>query len=251
MKRILIVTVCAAALAARPAHAQFDFLTEVFEEVNSVTIAVQSARIPGTHGLRARDGECLDIGLCGMTAEVLIDLPSVGGQELELGLGTSFLRGFESTEPTLDLHGSLRSFPTLTAYLSLPEGWGLGIAEPYAGASFGLAALWNARGYDEGGMEFEVEAETIEYGVSAGLYLIRPSGLFIEGAYRWRRFESVDWEFPDAAGNVLPAGWPRDLDLSGWVVSLGWQFRLRSPKSEDAPAATPPPPPAPAAPATR
>jgi len=222
MKRIVLAAACAAALAARPAHAQFDFLTEVFEEVNSVTIAVQGARIPGNHGLRARDGECMDLGgVCGMAAEVLIDLPSVGGQELELGLGTGFLRGFEATEPTLDLRGSLRSFPALTAYLSLPEEWGLGIAEPYAGASFGLSALWNARGYDAAGLEYEVEAETIEYGVSAGLYLVRPSGLFIEGAYRWRRFESLDWEFPDAAGSVLPAGWPRDLDLSGWVVSLG------------------------------
>ncbi len=245
MKRIALAAACAAALAAGPAQAQFDFLTDVFEEVNSVTIAVQGSHLPGTRGVRSRDGECMDVGLCGMTAEVLIDLPSVGGQELELGLGTSFLRGFESTEPSLDLHGSLRSFPTLTAYLSLPEAWGLGIAEPYAGASFGLAMLWNGRGYDAEGREYEVDAETIEYGVSAGLYLIKPSGLFIEGAYRWRQFESLDWEFPDGAGSALPAGWPRDLDLSGWVVSLGWQFRLRSSKSGEKPAATPAPPPPP------
>jgi len=252
MKRIAFAAACAAALGAGPAHAQFDFLTEVFEEVNSVTIAVQGSHLPGSRGVRSRDGECMGVGLCGMTAEVLIDLPSVGGQDLELGLGTSFLRGFESTEPSLDLHGSLRSFPTLTAYLSLPEEWGMGIAEPYAGASFGLAMLWNARGYDADGLEYEVEAETIEYGVSAGLYLIKPSGLFIEGAYRWRQFESLDWEFPDAAGSTLPAGWPRDLDLSGWVFSLGWQFRLRPGKGDEKPAATPPPPPpAPASPTGR
>lgn len=240
MKRIPVLFACAAALATTPARAQLDFMTGLFEEVNSVTIAVQGGRIPSSQ-LRAREGECLDVGICGMTAEVLIDLPQVGGAELELGLGTGFWRGFESTEPTLDLHGSLRSFPTLTAYLSLPEEWGLGIAEPYAGASFGLSSLWNARGYDEEGREFELEAETFEYGVSAGLYLLKPSGLFIEGAYRWRRFESVDWTFPDEDDPVLPAGWPRDLDLSGWQLSVGWQFRLRKPAGDDAPAAPPPP----------
>ncbi|HEX8690957.1 MAG TPA: hypothetical protein VF746_00845 [Longimicrobium sp.] len=247
MKRAVPLLALAGVLAATPAYAQFDFLTELFDEVNSITVALQGSHIPGSGELRAREGDCLGIGICGMAAEVLIDLPSVGGADLELGLGTSFLRGFEAAEPTLDLHGSLRAFPTITAYASLPERLGLGIADPYVGASFGLTTLWHARGYDPEGVEYELEAETFEFGVSAGIYLLKPRGLFVEAGYRWRSFESVDWELPEAASERLPANWPRDLDLSGWQVSVGWQFRLRGDEDEPAtPAATTPPPPVPA-----
>ena len=217
MKRSVPLLACAlAALQASPAHAQFDFMTGLFEEVNSVTIAALGSQITRSGGVRARDGECLGIGTCGMAAEVLIDLPSVGGAELELGLGTSILRGFEATEPSLDLHGSLRAFPTISAYASLPERMGLGVFAPYAGASFGVVSLWHGRGYDPDGTEYELEAETFEYGVVAGVYLTRLQGLFVEGGFRWRNFASVDWTLPDAAEERLPDGWPRGLDLSGW-----------------------------------
>lgn len=246
MKRAAPLLALAGVLAATPAHAQFDFLTELFDEVNSITVAVQGSQIHHSGELRARESDCLGVGVCGMAAEVLIDLPSVAGADLELGLGTSFLRGFEATEPTLDLRGSLRAFPTITAYASLPERLGMGIAEPYVGASFGLVSLWNARGYDPEAVEYGLEAETFEHGFTVGLFLLRPRGLFIEGGYRWRTFESVDWELPDAAAEKLPANWPRDLDLSGWQVSVGWQFRLRDDEEEEKPAATTPPPPVPA-----
>jgi len=239
MNRSIPVLACVlAALRPSPAPAQFDFVTGLFEEVNSLTIAAQGSQITRSGGVRPRQGECPGFGICGITAEVLLDLPSVGGADLELGLGTSLLRGFESTEPSLDLHGSLRSFPTLTAYASLPEQ--MGLFAPYAGASFGLASLWHARGYDAAGTEYELDAETFEYGAVVGLYLLKPQGLFVEGGYRRRSFESVDWTLPEAAAERLPAGWPRDLDLSGWHVSIGWQFLLREGGDEPAAAAAPP-----------
>lgn len=248
MKRSAPVLACAlAALSSTPASAQFDFLTGLFEEVNSITIAVQGSQITRSGGVRARESECLGFGICGMTAEVLLDLPSVSGADLELGLGSSVLRGFAATEPSLDLHGSVRAFPTISAYATLPESWGMGLFSPYAGASFGLAELWHARGYDDAGTEYELNAETFEYGVVAGVYLLKPAGLFVEGGFRWRSFASVDWTLPEAAEERLPAGWPRDLDLSGWHVSVGWQFRLRD--GEDPPAVTNPEPPSPPRPA--
>jgi hypothetical protein len=215
------------ALLPAPAAAQLDFLTGIFDNVNSVTVALQGGRILDRDHLVERESKCLGIGLCGMAAEVLIDLPSAGGADLELGLGASFLRGFEAVEPTLDLHASLRSFPTLAAYAALPERLGLGIFDPYAGVSFGLTELWSARGYDAEGLEYEVEGSTFDLGVGAGVYLLRPRGLFIEASYRWRDFGSVDWVFPDEAEPRLPEGWPRELNLSGWMLSIGWQFRLR------------------------
>jgi opacity protein-like surface antigen len=232
MKRALFAAAVAVAAVHVPAHAQMDFIAGVFKDVRSIALSVQGGGIPGSAQLRPSEGDCSFKGVCGMAAEVLIELPSASGVELELGLGASVLRGFSADEPTLDLHGSVRSFPTVSAYAALPNALGLGIAEPYAGLSFGLSELWNARGYDPDGVRYALEAQTFEYGVAAGLYLRRPEGLFIEGSYRWRNFGSIDWQLPDAAEERLPAGWPRELDLSGWMVSVGWQFRLRDPDED-------------------
>jgi len=73
-----------------------------------------------------------------------------------------------------------------------------------------------------------VEGRTFTYGVVAGVALDAGWGgnAFVEGGYRARRFPSLDYDTSDP----LPATWPRDLDLSGWQVAIGWQFELRSPK---------------------
>lgn len=230
-------TLLAAALcaAATPAHAQLEFLTDVFKEVNSVALSVQGGGMPGSGHLTTRGSDCPGGGVCGMFAEVLIDLPNVGGTELELGLGTGYLRGFRAREESLDLHGSMRSFPVVSAYASLPEIAGRARLQPYAGLSVGASQLWNARGYDPQGTVFGVEGETLEFGATAGVFVTPLGGLFLEGAYRVRRFESITWELPEAAEERLPPDWPRSLGASGWTVSLGWQFRFRDAAKQEAP----------------
>ncbi|HEX8212424.1 MAG TPA: hypothetical protein VF584_19770 [Longimicrobium sp.] len=229
-------TLLAAALcaAATPAHAQVEFLTDFFKEVNSVALSVQGGGIPGSANLTTRGSDCPGGGVCGVFAEMLIDLPDVGGTELELGLGTGYLRGFRAREESLDLHGSMRSIPVVSAYATFPEIERLARIEPYAGLSVGAAQLWNARGYDPERTVFAVEGETLEFGATAGLYLpLR--GLFVEGVYRVRRFESITWELPEAAEERLPANWPRSLDASGWTLAVGWQFRFRDQAKEEEP----------------
>lgn len=51
----------------------------------------------------------------------------------------------------------------------------------------------------------------------------RGIGLFLEGAYRNRNFRSVRWGLPSGAGAV-PRRWPRSLDVSAFLLSVGFQF---------------------------
>jgi hypothetical protein len=164
-----------------------------------------------------------NIGLCGLGSEVLINLPSPTFATLELALGTSFLRGFEAKEPTLDLRGAARSLPTVSLYASLNQS---GAVSPYIGVNFGVLQLWNVRAYDPEGAQYSVAGETYEYGGGMGLYLERwVRGLYAEASYRRRSFASLDWSFPGGV-STLPAGWPRALNLSG--VQFSWAGRFRS-----------------------
>jgi hypothetical protein len=152
---------------------------------------------------------------------VLINLPSPTFATLELALGTSFLRGFEAKEPTLDLRGAARSLPTVSLYASLNQS---SAVSPYIGINFGVLQLWNVRAYDPAGAQYSVTGETYEYGGGLGLYLERwVRGLYAEASYRRRTFSSLNWGFPGGV-STLPAGWPRALNLSGVQFSLGWQI---------------------------
>lgn len=198
-------------------------VTGLFDSVNSIAFSVSGGLIVGDTEL---DADCLGGGVCAMGIEVLLDLPSPEGIELELGLGTRFLRGFGTKEPTLDLRGSVRTLPEVSVYATRPEVMGHRVVQPYAGLNFGFAQLWNVRGYDPEGTQYEVDSEAFEVGVTVGAFLNMAvlSGLFVEGTYRHRRFDSLDWSIPGSP--VLPAGWPRELNVSTALVTVGWQFRL-------------------------
>jgi hypothetical protein len=213
-----------AILFSMPASAQFGAFEALFKSVNSLTFYVHGGDVIGASEVAT---ECAGFGLCGMGAEVLIDLPTVHGVHFEMGLGTNFIRGFASREPSMDLRGSLRTLPMISVYGSRAGLLGTPAITPYAGVNFGLSTLWNTRAYDDTGAVYEMRGETFEYGVAAGFYLSGGPlpGLFMEGSYRQRRFASLDWGFPGP--RVLPANWPRELDMSGWLVSVGWQFRLK------------------------
>jgi hypothetical protein len=221
----LLVALCT---VPRPAAAQdpFGVLENLFSSVNSIVFYAQGAALQSDEHLT---GDIGGFALGGVGVEVLLDLPNAGDTEFELGLGGNVFTGLEATEPTLDLRASLRTLPAVSVYAA-----GIGVPEdspidPYVGLSFGLAELWNARGYDADGNVYPVEAETFELGATAGLYVDKPlPGLYVEVGYRHRRFGSVAWE-----AETLPAGWPRSLDASTWQAAIGWQFRLRNGTAEE------------------
>ncbi len=209
-------------LLARPAGAQdpFGVLGDLFSSVNSIGFY-------GQLGVLQTDaqvsGDLGDFAMGGVGVELLLALPSTTNTEFELGLGASMLTGIEATEPTLDLHTSIRTLPYAAVYAE-----GLGVdadspIDPYVGLSFGIAELLNARGYDAAGNVYPVEGETFELGVTAGLYMDRPlRGLYVEIGYRNRNFSSVAWDT-----EALPENWPRAINASTWQATVGWQFRLR------------------------
>ena len=220
MIRALVLVVF---LVPASASAQFvGAVTGLFESVNSIAFSVSAG--PIVHGSELAP-DCLGGALCGMTAEVFLDLPAPEGTVLELGLGTSFLRRLASDEPTLDLRGSVRTLPAVSVYVTRPGLLGSSRWQPYAGMNFGFAQLWNARAYDPDGVQYELSGEAFEYGATLGVYLETPpvTGLFVEASLRQRRFDSLGWKLP---GDALPEGWPRAINASTLLLSVGWQFRI-------------------------
>lgn len=226
------LTLCAAALlAAAPARAQdLGMVEALFDDVSAVTIYYQLG------GLASTEHVTSDGPLHGAGTEVLINLASSGRMSYELGLGASYLRGYRSTHPALDLRASLRALPSVSIYATR-EG---GLLSAYAGGAFGLIELWNAQAYGPSGQPWDLEARTFELGGTLGFYLERGlRGLFAEASYRSRDFHSVKWSSTN--DEDLPADWPRSLDLSGPMLSIGWQLQLPSRDDEEKPAAAPAP----------
>lgn len=232
----MMVVVLSCGLHPRSASAQdpFNFIGSVFSNAGSLALTAQFGLLNG-EGVLVDDGRCILGDLCGAGIELLLDLPSFSGGDVgvELGLGVEYTRGFKAGSSEVDLRGSVRSLPTFAAYVT---GLGESIEDfpdslyPYFGLSFGLADLWNARAYDDAGLQFELDAQTFDWGVSGGLAvdLGLTAYLLTEATYVWRRFSSLDWTLPDAAAETLPAAFPRALELSGWRFKVGLQFQLKS-----------------------
>ncbi len=205
----------------------------LFKEVSAVTVFYQRGWVPSSDEIRSGDN------LHGGGTEVLINLKSTERASYELGLGASYLRGYQAVEPTLELRTALRALPTISLYAS----WNrlLGPLTVYGGASFGLVELWNAQAYDTAGTQWDVEARAFEQGVSLGTYLEDSplAGLFVEGGYRFRNFHSVKWTAEDAD---LSEDWPRSLDFSGPFLSVGWQLQLDGDEDDAQDDITPPAP---------
>lgn len=227
-KRSILLAACLLLVCTQHASAQaFGVLEGLFSSVNSVSFNVQGGWLDDKNQLSSFiEGS----DLFGLGTEVLITLPAPPGAYLELALGTSYLRGFESNVPTLDLRSSLRTLPSVAVYaLVLPEQKGF---QPYMGLHFGLTELWRSQGYDPNNLEYDLSAQTYSYGLTLGINRALSSsvGVFAEGNYRRRRFTSLDWGFP--GDNQLPTDWPRTLNLSGFGFSVGMQFFLEVERRE-------------------
>ncbi|HYR11312.1 MAG TPA: hypothetical protein VEQ60_26255 [Longimicrobium sp.] len=232
-----ILAVGALVLASFPARAQGLGLVEgLFDEVSAVTIFYQGGLVPFSDEVTTDGGM-----LHGGGTEVLINLKSGGGISYELGLGASYLRGYQAEEPSLDLRASLRALPTVSLYTT----WESEPVSRYLGLGFGLVELWDAQAYGPSGQPWDVEANAFEVVLSGGFYLEETfaEGLFVEGGYRFRNFHSVKWTATDDA-DALPASWPRSLDFSGPFLSLGWQLQLDQDEDDDREAGITPPAPA-------
>ena len=225
-----VVPVLATALLgfadATPLTAQdLGFVSGVFGRVHRLTLFVNALEPGGSPWLDERAKGCLTLPLCGAGVRVHIDLDTRSDLvDLELGLGAGYLRAVRGAPVDgLDLRGALRSLPTITTNATFLLGdW----VHPYFVGSFGLVDLWNAQAYDADGRQSKVQAATFEYGISGGLAVMPPftnGRLLLEAGYRVREFPSLGYT-SDAA---LPLDWPRQLDLSGWQLSAGWQFDLR------------------------
>jgi len=227
MKRLLSGLRFAVILwAASPAGVQaqdLSFITDFFQKARGIAIAFQFGQLQGAN--LESNGSCPVASVCGASAEVLIDLAEFDNDMgVELGFAASYWRGFRSSRSEVDLRGSTRSFPTISAYVSRE----LAAWAPYMGLSFGLSELWNAQAYDANGFVYPLEAQTFDWGVVAGLgYSLGPVYLISEVHYNWRTFTSLTWTLPDSVGGALPPAFPRALELSGLKMSVGLQFQFR------------------------
>jgi len=197
-----------------PAAAQLGAIDKLAEHVSGISLEAG-------WGVRSRSREATVPHLHAYSFEIMIDLEPADergkGADYQLGIGYSMLTGFAAKEPTLDLHGSIRSLPTLTGYASRQyRGKGPWF---YLGGEVGVAELWNARGYDDSSRVYTVAATTLEAGLTAGLYV---AGVFVEAGFRNRDF-ALNWTLPDPI-KKLPSNWPRSLQLNSWTITVGYQL---------------------------
>lgn len=137
---------------------------------------------------------------------------------LEVGIGYGQVQGLELSGTSLDLNAMIRTLPSITLYMSY-EPWGT-----YLGLRTGFLRTYALQVIDGDGTVYPGKAEAFMMGGLVGYAIgLGPTYLFTEAGYTARSFPSVEW----SAQEPLPAGVPRDLDVSGWGISMGLQFPVR------------------------
>jgi hypothetical protein len=212
-----------------PAHAasaqDLGFATGIFSRVHRLSLFVNALEPKDAREFDRSGRGCITLSLCGAGVRVMIDLDTrTQWMDLELGLGAGYLRALRGNPgDTIEIRGALRSLPVISTQATFLLNR---YASPYFAGSFGLVDIWNGRAHNSQGRQSELRASTFEYGISGGV-VVRPPNtngrLLLEAGYRARTFASVGYTTTDPLG---PA-WPRQIDMSGWQVSAGWQFDLR------------------------
>ncbi|MGK7311059.1 MAG: hypothetical protein ACN0LA_02375 [Candidatus Longimicrobiales bacterium M2_2A_002] len=137
---------------------------------------------------------------------------------LEVGIGYGQVQGLELSSASLDLNAMIRTLPSITLYMSY-EPWGT-----YLGLRTGFLRTYALQVIDGDGTVYPGKAEAFMMGGLVGYAIgLGPTYLFTEAGYTARSFPSVEW----SAQGPLPSGVPRDLDVSGWGISMGLQFPVR------------------------
>jgi hypothetical protein len=139
----------------------------------------------------------------------------------ELSLGYGQLVGFQAQDPTLDLRGTVREFPTVSVYASSQN------SPVYFGIRSGLIGLHQTAVYEGSGRVESVGGQTFSLGGVFGLAAGLPAGLtaFAEAAYTLRYFPNLDYKTPQTN---LPASYPRTLNFSGFSISAGFQIEVNT-----------------------
>lgn len=247
--------------AARPLHAQLGAVEALLDRVTDVSFYVSSGSLsPGTEGVGTGG-----YGLASYGLELLFSIGSVSrpvpGAEapagdtvamewvrttltrrgaytdttdvfevrtvprevpsetvwlFELGLGYGQLVGFEADSREVELKGTIRDLPSVSFYASYEPLGG------YFGFRSGFMTLHALQFYDAEGTVYSGEAESfLASGLVGYAKEVLGFNLFAEGGYSLRYFPSVVW-----STDALPPEVPRTLNLSGWHISGGIQFRL-------------------------
>lgn len=137
---------------------------------------------------------------------------------LEVGIGYGQVQGLELQSASLDLNAMIRTLPSITLYMSY-EPWGT-----YLGLRTGFLRTYALQVIDGAGTIYPGKAEAFMMGGLVGYAIgLGPTYLFTEAGYTARSFPSVEW----GAQAPLPTGVPRDLDVSGWGISMGLQFPVQ------------------------
>ena len=135
----------------------------------------------------------------------------------ELGVGYGQTAGFEASDPDLELRGSVRDLPAVTAYASYET------TGTYFGMRTGFMRTQALQVSTADGTTFRGSGEAFLLGAVLGqAFDISAVTAFLETGYMIRHFPSVQWD----GSETLPAGVKRDLRLSGFVASVGIQFAL-------------------------
>lgn len=203
---------------------ELGFLTSAIRNIHSVSLSIDRGLLLDDENISIDEDACDISRICGMSAEILLDVPSPKGTHVEVGIGASYFRGFrEAKGAPIELRGAVRSFPTISAYVTKEGQRRDGGIDPYLGVSFGISDLWNVQAYDSDRKEYALKGQTFDYGAEVGVfYPIRGSlGAFAEVRYRRRQFPSVDW-----SGDVVPTGASRSFDFDAVVLALGAQVRM-------------------------
>jgi len=193
-----------------------EILSKIFEKATDISPFAQAAWLSSDTKLGTRGSSLFGYGI-----EILFSVADNprAAYSVELALGYNYLTGFRSADPAIDLRGSMRTLPELSVYATYERP---GRIEPYVGVHTGLLDLWHVQAYDAERVQYSVDSESFQAGVTAGAVW---RGVWLEGSYRVRNFPSLEWELPEGT-TVLPGEFPRSLDLSGWNLRVGYQFSI-------------------------
>ena len=197
------------------AHAQFG-LERVVSNIDVANLNAQGSCLLNKSVLRAASGgRC---GLYGWGLEVALSLsPDTAHTQYQFGVGYGQITGFQSVNPSLDLHGMMRLTPEVSFYATrVVNTWFM----PYMGVHTGLVTLSNVQAYIvPGDTVASFSATTLQFGATVGLFL--PHSLYLDTGFRYRDFRALEWRLPKG---VLPARWPKSIIMNALQVTAGYQF---------------------------
>ena len=144
---------------------------------------------------------------------------------LEFALGFSQTGAYIARRADRDIRVSLRETPSVSLYATYEPRFRIAgkSFRIYGGARSGLLSLIGGRAFSDS-VTTKLSGETFQIGPVAGVVSkFRGINVFVEGAYMWRNFRSVDWDGETGLGNL-----PRAINFTGGSVAIGVQFEFKS-----------------------